>query len=216
MQKEPEKGNRTKSYINEGERRHFIRHSLRIPLKFKVVKETPHEQEEEHATTINISRKGILFPSKKPLEIGSFISIRMPLKGRTFTVKATVVHCAKNPGNGKYDIGACFSDPHEAFQVRLIEQIYLIREYRDLRSRQLGREMRLEEASEEWVKLYSQHFKELYWWKRGRSRLLNNYSFIEEVTYGLWWMQSEEEGQEDSQEKDSKEEKEEIVLFLLF
>ena len=51
----------------------------------------------------------------------------------------------------------------DAFKVKLIEQIYLIEEYRVLRSLQLGRDLSLKEASEEWIKRYSERFKKLYW-----------------------------------------------------
>ena len=51
----------------------------------------------------------------------------------------------------------------DALKVKLTEEIYLIAEYRDLRSIELGREISLEEASQEWVRRYSARFKKLYW-----------------------------------------------------
>ncbi|MFA6379226.1 MAG: hypothetical protein WCX16_05560 [Candidatus Omnitrophota bacterium] len=45
----------------------------------------------------------------------------------------------------------------------MVDQIYLISEYRDLLTLQLGREVSLDEASCEWIKKHSKRFKRLYW-----------------------------------------------------
>jgi hypothetical protein len=62
-----------------------------------------------------------------------------------------------------YNIGVSFYRFSDAFKVKLIEQIYLIDEYRILRSVQLGHDISLKEASEEWIKRYSKRFARLYW-----------------------------------------------------
>ena len=87
----------------------------------------------------------------------------MPLYGKVFHIKARVVHTEKNYESGLFSIGVEFVTYSDAFKVKLIEQIYLIEEYRELRSLQLGREMTIQEASQEWIKRYSKRFEQLYW-----------------------------------------------------
>ncbi|MDP2923001.1 MAG: PilZ domain-containing protein [Candidatus Omnitrophota bacterium] len=146
------------------EYRRFIRHPLSIPLTCKVIKKTLDEDKVDMpGVTNNISTGGLLFSTKHPIDVGSLITIKMPFEDKVFNVKSRVVHCAKSPEAKLYNIGASFYKPYDAFKVKLIEQIYLIAEYRDLRSIQLGREVSLEEASKEWIKRYSERFKRLYW-----------------------------------------------------
>ena len=87
----------------------------------------------------------------------------MPFQNKSFNVHARVVHCDRSLDTKLYHVGVCFERFSDAFKVKLIEQIYLICEYRDLRSVQLGRDISLEEASREWIKRYSDRFRKLYW-----------------------------------------------------
>lgn len=141
------------------EKRRFIRHLLVSPLEYQVEDEAQFTKTQ----TIDISEGGLLFTAKEGVEPGKRIDINMPLYERTFHIKATVIHSTKDPDTGLYKIGVAFSTYSDAFKVKLIEQIYLIEEYRVLRSLQLGREVSLSEASEEWIKRYSERFKKLYW-----------------------------------------------------
>jgi c-di-GMP-binding flagellar brake protein YcgR len=146
------------------EQRHFIRHPLTFPIEYSVVAKGAGEKERaERSTTINISQGGLMFASKRPVKTDSLITIRMPFQDRIFNVHAKVVHCDKSLDTNLYNIGVCFYRFTDAFKTKLIEQIYLISEYRDLRSIQLGRDVSLEEASREWIKRYSERFKKLYW-----------------------------------------------------
>ena len=146
------------------ERRRFIRHPLSLPLKFKVMGKNQVALIRESKTrTINISLGGLLFSSRSPVKKGSTISLKMPFEDKIFNVSAKVVHCKKSFDINLYNIGVKFNRLQDAFKVKLIEQLYLISEYRDLRSVQLGREVPLEEASKEWIKRYSERFRRLYW-----------------------------------------------------
>jgi c-di-GMP-binding flagellar brake protein YcgR len=146
------------------ERRRFIRHPLCFPLTYKVVEHTSVKSaEEKKSTSINISMGGILFASKKPVKSGAVILLNMPFQNKVFNVRAKVVHCDKSPETNLYNIGASFHRLSAAYKVKLIEQLYLISEFRDLRSIQLGREITLEKASREWIKRYSERFRRLYW-----------------------------------------------------
>jgi phosphoribosylaminoimidazole (AIR) synthetase len=146
------------------ENRRFIRHPLNIPLACKVIKKASASgQEGISGTTANVSLGGLLFSAKRPLEVGALVLVKMPFKDKIFNVKSKVVHCAKSSEAKLYNVGVGFYQISDAFKAKLIEQIYLIAGYRDLRSIQLGREVSLEEASKEWIERYAERFKRLYW-----------------------------------------------------
>lgn len=145
------------------ERRHFIRHPIALPLVYQVIRPGTRKVEEGKTRTINAGLGGLLFPSKYPAKPGDILAIKMPFEDKTFSVKAKVVRCSDNPQAKVYDIAVSFFRLYEAFKVKMIEQIYLISEYRDLLSLQEGREVSMEEASQEWIKRYSARFKRMYW-----------------------------------------------------
>ena len=141
------------------EKRNFIRHLLVNPLEFKIEDEDKFEK----TKTIDVSEGGLLFMSKRDVAPDTLIKIQMPIYDKVYEIKAKVVHVNKDKGMGLYKVGVSFVNYADAFKVKLIEQIYLIEEYRVLRSLQLGKEMSLQEASEEWIKRYSERFEKLYW-----------------------------------------------------
>ena len=142
------------------ERRRFIRHLLVSPLEFQIEEES---QGAEKTHTVNVSEGGLMFVSPHEVQEGKIIKLNMPLYDKVFKITAKVVHTEKNKETGLYSVGVAFITYSDAFKVKLIEQIYLIEEYRVLRSLQLGKEMTLQEASKEWIKRYSERFEKLYW-----------------------------------------------------
>jgi len=120
-------------------------------------------KKEARSNTINISMGGLLFAAKRPVDAGSTIIVKMPFENKVFNIRAKVVRCDKNRETKLNNIGVRFYRTNDAFKVKLIEQIYLISEYRDLKSMQTGKEISLEEASREWIKRYSERFKRMYW-----------------------------------------------------
>jgi len=141
------------------DRRRFIRHLLVNPLEFQV----SDKEQFEKTTTVDMSEGGLLFMSKQDVAPGAAIKINMPLYNKVFNIKAQVIHCTKDEESGLFNIGVTFINYADAFKVKLIEQIYLIEEYRVLRSLQLGKEMTIQEASKEWIEKYSERFQKLYW-----------------------------------------------------
>jgi c-di-GMP-binding flagellar brake protein YcgR len=129
------------------------------PLEFQISEEEDFEKTE----TVNISEGGLMFMSKNDVPSGTVIRIHMPVYDKVFKIKAKVVHTQKDETSELFRIGVAFETYAEAFKVKLIEQIYLIEEYRVLRSLQESRDISLREASEEWIKRYSERFKKLYW-----------------------------------------------------
>ena len=152
------------SYLQIIERRHFIRHPVSLPLVYKVIHPGLGQSREDlRAQTSNVSVGGLLFPGKHSVRPNSMIAIQMPFEDKVFNVKAKVIRCVNNPETRLYDIAVSFFRFHEAFKAKMIEQIYLISEYRDLLILQSGKEVSLAEASRKWVKRYSERFKRLYW-----------------------------------------------------
>jgi len=150
--------------LTVSERRKFIRHPLCFPLSYKIIeKANPDGVEESASKTINVGMGGLLFAAKRLVEMGSTVVVKMPFENKVFNVKARVVHCTKSPETKLYNIGVKFYRLNDAFKVKLVEQIYLISEYRDLISMQRGKEVSLEQASKEWIKRYSDRFSKLYW-----------------------------------------------------
>ncbi|MDD5495587.1 MAG: PilZ domain-containing protein [Candidatus Omnitrophica bacterium] len=146
------------------EQRHFIRHPLCIPLEYRILEKTSDKDSQpQRSMTINISQGGLMFSARRAVPQNRIISVKMPFQDKVFNVRAKVVHCNKNSDTKLYNIGVSFYRFTDAFKAKLIEQLYLISEYRDLRSIQLGRDVSLEQASEEWIKRYSARFKRLYW-----------------------------------------------------
>lgn len=145
------------------EHRHFIRHPLCFPLRYKLLTKASGSTKLQTSKTINISMGGLLFAAKQAVEKGATISVDMPFQDKIFHIKAKVAHCSLDTETHLYNIGVQFYRLNDAFKVKLIEQVYLISEFRDLWSVQLGREVTLEEASREWIKRYSDRFRRLYW-----------------------------------------------------
>lgn len=141
------------------EKRKFIRHLLVSPLEYQVAEGLEYEASQ----TLDVSEGGLLFTARQKVEPGTVINIQIPLYEKTFRIKAKVIHVTQDKESGLFKVGVSFCTYSDAFKVKLIEQIYLIEEYRVLRSLQLGREISLKEASEEWIKRYSERFKKLYW-----------------------------------------------------
>ncbi|MBD3264410.1 MAG: PilZ domain-containing protein [Candidatus Omnitrophica bacterium] len=146
-----------------GERRRFIRHPMCFPLKYKVLKRGFSKKREDYSSTKNISRGGLLFPSRYAVEPGSLILLKMPFQDKIFKVRGKVLHCNISQDTNLYEIGVSFQRYSDAFKVRLVEQLYLISEYRDLRAMQTGKDISLQEASREWISRYSKRFQRLYW-----------------------------------------------------
>ena len=142
------------------ERRHFIRHPICYPLEY----EYAPKKIAEKTNAINMSKGGLLFLSKHSLKSGKIIILKLRVRDKTVSVRARVMHTSRDPEDAHlYNIGVSFYRYSDAFKVKLVEQIYLIDEYRILRGVQLGKDISFEEASREWIKRYSKKFSKLYW-----------------------------------------------------
>lgn len=142
------------------ERRRFIRHPICYPLEFEHVS----KKIKKKTKTLNVSEGGLLFLSKLPLKKDEIIILKMPIQDKVFKVRAKVMHSTKDSESADlFNVGVSFYRYSDAFKVKLVEQLYLIDEYRVLRSLQLGHELSMQKASEEWIRRYSKRFARLYW-----------------------------------------------------
>jgi len=146
---------------DDAERRHFIRHSISYPLECEVIAD--EKKQNERTKTGNISEGGLLFLSVFEIPVNAKVVLKLPFKDKIYTIRAKVVHVKKDDDSTLYSVGVCFYDLSEAFKAKLIEQLYLIDEYRHLRSIELGYEISFEEASKDWIRKYSKHFSDMYW-----------------------------------------------------
>jgi len=145
------------------ERRRFVRHPMCYPLEFEYAPRKLWERSQ----TVDISQGGLLFLSRRQLRPGRIIILKLPLQNKLFKVRAKVVHVKQDKENPRlYNVGVSFYRRSDAFGVKLVEQIYLMDEYRAMRSLELGREVSFKEASLEWVKRYAKKFDEMFWGKQ--------------------------------------------------
>ncbi len=141
------------------EKRQFVRHPFVTPLEFRILGKKKAEMSE----MVNISVGGLMFMSRREVSSGTMIELLIPLYDKTFKVKAKVMHSTKDDTTGFYKTGVSFVSYADAFKMKLIEQIYLIEEYRTFRSLQLGEEVSLKEASREWLQKCSERLEKLHW-----------------------------------------------------
>jgi len=150
---------RIKSHVSTSERRNFVRHPIGFPIQYKVA---GSHNGEGRSKTVNISRGGLLFTAKSPAKELSLVTMKIPFQNRVFSVKGKVARCKFSLAKKLYEIGISFYTVSDAFKTKLIEQLYLINEFRDLRSRQLHKEISLDDAAREWIKRYSKRFSRYY------------------------------------------------------
>ena len=142
------------------ERRRFVRHPICYPLEFEYAKRKLWERSQ----TVDVSQGGLLFLSRRNLQPGRIIILKLPLQNKMFRIRAKVVHVKQDKENPKlYNVGVSFYRRSDAFGVKLVEQMYLMDEYRAMRSLELGRDVSVKQASIEWVRRYAKKFDEMFW-----------------------------------------------------
>ncbi|MGD9000150.1 MAG: PilZ domain-containing protein [Granulosicoccaceae bacterium] len=133
--------------------RTFIRHPTDIPIEFNIVTRDDGGSESLN----NIGRGGLRFTSRTRLKPGTALRIRIP--GRQFEAFARVAWC--RPFHKTYDIGVMFANQDDAYNLRMVEQVCHIEQFRrDVCARE-GRIMTSEEAAQEWIKRFADDFPDL-------------------------------------------------------
>ena len=105
--------------------RSYIRHPSDIPIEYQEDKQDAGVSQER---LNDISKGGLSFSSAKELSPGRLITIRFSCVQPDFEARAQVVWCHREAGG--YVIGVVFKESSELSRVRMIEQIFHIRQYR--------------------------------------------------------------------------------------
>src|SRR5688500_15154052 len=160
-----------KTQPSRSEVREFIRHTINFPIEFRLLGDDehpdatmlPHLSDDAASAkrTLGESRNvgfgGLAFESNFCPKIGDLIEIRIPTVNPPFIAKASVAWCRTEPDGG-YMIGASFLDASDAFRSRMVQQVCSIENYRKEVSANEGRELTVQEASNEWIAKYAGRF----------------------------------------------------------
>jgi hypothetical protein len=165
--------------------RRYIRHPSGVPLKFAVadgVGQKNAVDEGEALGVRDVSEGGLCFSSDHPVQIGSHITIQIPIGSPPFEAKGVVAWCHEeneviergedsgfpridngyDGGGNRYAVGVQFEDYVTRFSVRMVEQVCHIEHYREDMRKLEGRDLSIEEAAQEWIDRYAGNFPGCY------------------------------------------------------
>ncbi|WP_148864427.1 PilZ domain-containing protein [Marinobacter fonticola] len=136
--------------------RAYIRHPADIPLEV-----SPSYQPSAPGELRNLSRGGLAFTAQQPFPAGSDVTLVINCCPNSLKVRGQVVWCEARDGG--YEVGIAFYTPAEAYQVRMVEQICQIEQYRQDVWRKEGRHLTQDEAAQEWISRYADQFAQTGW-----------------------------------------------------
>lgn len=136
--------------------RRFIRHPSRMPIAFDLQGDVTRRDEQLR----NVSEGGLCFATAVALDPGQSIRLTIPLLGQMYEAEACVAWCRLH-GDG-YEVGVRFLSPQDRFCVRMVEQLCYIEDYREQVEREEGRRLSSEQAAEEWIARFAEHFPGLH------------------------------------------------------
>ena len=131
--------------------RQYIRHPVDIPIEYEL--KAGHEQK---VSLQNLSVGGLCFRTKEAIRKRTAITIRILLTRLADPIEGVVVWCRKQDGH--FEVGVRFGDDRTAFQVRMVEQVCRIEQYRKNALEHEGWVLSAEEAAQEWVERYAKDF----------------------------------------------------------
>ncbi len=135
--------------------RKFIRHPSEIPIKFTLSEVAADKTEYLR----DISLGGLSFRSKVDIPLNSHIAINIPIANPKLKIPGIVVWSKKHKNH--FDVGVEFNCLANKFQVRMLEQICYMEEYKQEILEKEGRVLTSEEAAIEWIAKYAADFPEL-------------------------------------------------------
>lgn len=134
--------------------RAYIRHPTDIPLEV-----SPESSHHASAEIRNLSRGSLAFATDRPCKVGSNITLRIECRPDFVEVQSQVVWCERS--DDTYQVGVAFFSTADAYQVRMVEQICRIEQYRRNALSQEGRH--LTQAAQEWISRYADNFAQSGW-----------------------------------------------------
>jgi len=116
---------------------------------------------EEHASgrSCGVSQGGLRCRVSEPFAAGESVSVRIALVQPAYEIAGQVVWC--RPYKGNWDVAVRFLNAQDAYAARMIEQICYIESYKADILRREGRALSAEEAAQEWIAQYAEHFPSL-------------------------------------------------------
>lgn len=143
--------------------RHFIRHPFSIPITYHIDadKHPPHEDHSEghHEDLRDISRGGLSFQTVDHVEVGTEITVVIPVWDPPFEAVGVVKWCKEQDNN--FAVGVQFDNSTVDFSLRMVEQVCYVEEYRQKVLANEGRRLTANEAAQEWIEKYSADFPEI-------------------------------------------------------
>jgi hypothetical protein len=136
--------------------RSYIRHPSDIPIENQTDAGAAGAGEEY---LNNISQGGLAFSSARAPPVGVLITIRISRVERDFQVSGRVVWC--QPSHPDFEIGVSFLRANDLYQVRTIEQICRIAQYKAEILAEEGRRLNGEQAAREWIQKFAGDFPAL-------------------------------------------------------
>ena len=133
--------------------RGFIRHPTDIPISWSLGDIVPPGG--EHLR--NISEGGLAFISHHDIAVGASIDIHIPVVRPEVSIKGEVVWCGPTD-DGCFEIGVRFIDAGQRFQMRMVEQVCHIEQYKKELFENEGRSLTSEQAAMEWIKRFAKDF----------------------------------------------------------
>ncbi len=131
-----------------------MRHPSAVPVRYTLLNGKNVECT-EHSLK-NISGSGLSFHASEPLGIHTKIRLTIRVKIPPFEADASVVWC--KPVKGHYEIGVRFIHKDADFNLRMVEQICHIEQFkRDIYEKE-GRRLSNEEAAVEWIAKHAKDF----------------------------------------------------------
>lgn len=134
------------------ETRKYIRHPLNIPIEYKIGQENFEFKDEIR----NISVGGICFSSNSAITPETVLLVRIPSIDPEFSGLGRVIWCLEK--NDGIEVGVEFIDEHDAYRIRLIEQICYIKTYQADALKKEGRQLTDEQAALEWTRKFASKF----------------------------------------------------------
>jgi hypothetical protein len=104
----------------------------------------------------DVSLGGLACRSAEPLEVGSEVSVEIPVGKRPFRARGAVVWCRH--AHSCYELGIQFIAHEDAFAARMVEQLCYIERYRREILDKEGRELSPTEAAQEWISKFAASF----------------------------------------------------------
>lgn len=99
---------------------------------------------------------GLAFVCARSLPPGCRLVIRIAAVEPEFSARARVAWCHRDGEN--FLVGAAFTDEQELFQMRMIEQLCHIEQYRTEVLANEGRRLDSEQAAREWIRKFAREF----------------------------------------------------------